>query len=266
MRNQLVLNGSERSNTTAWDVSGNPTEPAELNDEFGTQEEQTREQMIRNALDLRATTIIESALPDHMIHGTYNNAHDLWDTLRTTYSTWGPTFVFAKLNEVMNYKIPDSPDPSGHIAHLFDLFSQIVDVGATLHKSLRVMMLLNALPQRLEYISSHILATKTEIFDLRLEDTWARIVAAWKNPHAVANAAKYRQQNQQKPQWNQQCGSQLSGSGLKPQGQGQQQQQQQPRQNPQSGSGTSSGSGDDKKKHKRSRGKGKQKANAASVE
>jgi hypothetical protein len=39
MRNQLILNGSEHSNTMAWDVSGNPTEPVELNDEFGTQEE-----------------------------------------------------------------------------------------------------------------------------------------------------------------------------------------------------------------------------------
>jgi hypothetical protein len=112
----------------------------------------------------------------------------------------------------------------------------------------------------------HILATKTEIFNLRLEDTWARIVAAWKNPHVVANAARYKQQGQQKLQWNQQCGSQPSGSGPKPQGQGQQQQQQQPRQNPQSGSGTSSGSGDEKKKCKRSQGKGKQKANAASAE
>jgi hypothetical protein len=55
VRNQLILNGSERSHTMAWDVSGNLTEPAELNNEFGTQEEQTREQMIRNALDLIAT-------------------------------------------------------------------------------------------------------------------------------------------------------------------------------------------------------------------
>jgi hypothetical protein len=150
----------------------------------------------------------------------------------------------------MNYKIPDLPDPSGHIAYLFDLFLQIVDVGATLHKFLHVMMLLNALPQRLEYILSHILATKTEIFDLRLEDARACIVAAWKNPHAVANTAKYRQQGQQKPQWNQQCSSQPSGSG--PKLQGQQQQQQQPCQNPQQGSGMSSGSGEEKKKRKQS--------------
>jgi hypothetical protein len=74
MRNQLVLNGSERSNTAVWDISGNPTEPAELNNEFSMQEEQTREQMIWNALDLRATAIIESALLDHMIHGTYTNS------------------------------------------------------------------------------------------------------------------------------------------------------------------------------------------------
>jgi hypothetical protein len=131
----------------AWDVSGNPTEPVELNDEFSTQEEQTREQMIQYALDLRATAIIKSALLDHMIRGTYINSQALWDFLRTTYGTRGPTFIFAKLNEAMNYKIPDLPDPSGHITHLFDLFSQIVDIGMTLHESLHVMMLLNALLQ-----------------------------------------------------------------------------------------------------------------------
>jgi hypothetical protein len=101
--------------------------------------------MIWNALDFRATAIIESALPDHMICSTYINACALWDSLRTTYGTQGPTFVFAKLNKAMNFKIPDLPDPSGHIAHLFNLFSQIIDVGVTLHESLHVMMLLNAL-------------------------------------------------------------------------------------------------------------------------
>jgi hypothetical protein len=65
MRNQLVLNGSEHSNTMAWDISGNPIEFAGLNNEFGTQEEQTQEQMIWNALEMRAMAIIESALPNH---------------------------------------------------------------------------------------------------------------------------------------------------------------------------------------------------------
>jgi hypothetical protein len=172
--------------------------------------------------------------------------------------------------EAMSYKISDSADPSEAISQLEMIFSQISDEGATLHESIQVMLLLNSLPSRLDYVTSHILATQQTVANLTIEDARKRIVAAWRNPHAVANAAKYRQQNQPRPQWKQNApGGQSSGSGPKPQGQGQ---QQQPRQNQNNGSGTSSGSqtqsGDEKKKRKRSRGKGKGKAqaNEASVE
>jgi hypothetical protein len=109
------------------------------------------------------------------------------------------------------------------------------------------------------------------VANLTIEDVHKCIVAAWRNPHAVANAAKYRQQNQPQPQWKQPApGGQLFGSGPKLQGQGQQQQN--PCQNQNSSSGMSSGSqtqnNGEKKKRKRTHGKGKDKgqANEASVE
>src|SRR5262249_10156347 len=194
-----------------------------------------REERVRSALDLRATAMIESALPDHMIRQTFNDSHDLWRHLKDTYGTRGPTFVYTKLIEALNFKIPDTADPSGQIAHLQALFSQIVDAGATLHESIQVMMFLNALPSRLEYVSSHILATKTKVADLKFEDARLRVVAAWRNPHAVANAAKFRQQGQGKPQWSQNKAPAGPSSGPKPQGQQQQGSNQ-------SGSGTTSGS------------------------
>jgi hypothetical protein len=171
----------------------------------------------------------------------------------------------------MSYKISDSADPSEAISQLKMIFSQISDEGATLHESIQVMLLLNSLPSRLDYVTSHILATQQTVANLMIEDACKRIVAAWRNPHAVANAAKYRQQNQPCPQWKQSApGGQLSGSGPKPQGQGQQQQA--PRQNQNSSSGTSSGlqtqNDGEKKKRKRTRGKSKSKgqANEASME
>jgi hypothetical protein len=48
--------------------------------------------------------------------------------------------------EAMFYKISDSADPSKAISQLEMIFSQISDEGATLHKSIQVMLLLNSLP------------------------------------------------------------------------------------------------------------------------
>jgi hypothetical protein len=172
--------------------------------------------------------------------------------------------------EAMSYKISDSTDPSEAISQLEMIFSQISDEGATLHKSIQVTLLLNSLPSRLDYVTLHILATQQMVANLTIEDAHKCIVATWRNPHAIANAAKYRQQNQPRPQWKQSApGGRSSGSGPKLQGQGQQQQN--PCQNQNSSSGTSSGSmtqnnGEKKKKRSRGKGKRKQQANEASVE
>jgi hypothetical protein len=204
-----------------------------------------------------------------MIRRTFASARAFWDHLKNTYGVRSPTFVYERLMEAMSYKISDSADLSEAISQLEMIFSQISDEGATLHESIQVMLLLNSLPSRLDYVTSHILATQQMVANLTIEDARKHIVAAWCNPHAVANAAKYRQQNQPQPQWKQSApGGQSSGSSPKPQGQGQ---QQQPHQNQNSGSGTSSGSttqndGQKKKKRSRGKGKGKAQANEASVE
>jgi hypothetical protein len=127
----------------------------------------------------------------------------LWDKLETTYGVRGPSFIYSKLMESMNFKVPDTQDPSSDIAHLFALFAQITSTKATLHESLQVMMFLNALPARLEFVSTHVLATKTTVDDLKLEATRAAVMAAWNTPGSTANAAHFKQQNQNKPAWQQ---------------------------------------------------------------
>jgi hypothetical protein len=147
-----------------------------------------------------ATAMIESTLPDHMIRRTFANARALWTHLKNTYGVRGPTFMYEHLMEAMSYKISDSTDPSEAISQLKMIFSQISDEGATLHELIQVMLLLNSLPLRLDYVTSHILATQQTVANLTIEDARKHIVAAWRNPHAVTNAAKYRQQNQPYPQ------------------------------------------------------------------
>jgi hypothetical protein len=265
MKNNLIMCSVDSSTTTVWTMSGG-TAPAAV---AGTPEQITWENLVRNALEMRATAMIESTLPDHMIQRTFANTRALWNHLKNTYGVRGPMFVYERLMEAMSYKISDTADPSKVISQLEMIFSQISDEGAALHKSIQVMLLLNSLPSRLDYITSHILATQQTVANLTIEDVRKHIVAIWHNPHAVTNAAKYRQQNQPWPQWKQSApGSQLSGSGPKLQGQGQQQQN--PRQNQSSGSGMSSGSmtqnnGEKKKKRSRSKGKSKGQANKASI-
>jgi hypothetical protein len=217
MKNNLIMCSVDGSTTTAWSMSGGtaPAAPA------GAPADIAREHLIRNALEMRATAMIESTLLDHMIRRTFASARALWDHLKNTYGVRGPTFVYERLMEAMSYKISNSADLSEAISQLEIIFSQISDEGATLHESIQVMLLLNSLPSRLDYVTLHILATQQTVANLTIEDARKRIVAAWRNPHAVANAAKYRQQNQPRPQWKQSApGGQSSGSGPRPQGQG----------------------------------------------
>jgi hypothetical protein len=246
----------------AWHVSGYPrTLPALPTDAA----EHAREIAARETLSLQATAVIESALPDHMIRETFANAKDLWTKLKESYGVQGPTFVYTKMMEAINYKIPDVADPSGHIAQLAAIFSQLNSAGATMHESIQAMMLLNAMPHRLETVTSMILAAAKRVADLKFEDAQDAIVAAWRNPHTVANAARFRQQGQQKPQWNKNIPNQASG--LKPQGNPQQKQgqwQQQKLANP--GPSGQNQNDSEKKKRKCTRGKGKGKAGIAQIE
>jgi hypothetical protein len=192
MKNNLIMCSVDGSTTTAWTMSGGTTPTAPR----GTPAEVARELLVQNALEMRATAMIESTLLDHMIHRTFANARALWNHLKDTYGVCGPTFVYERLMEAMSYKISNSAGLSEAISQLEMIFSQISDEGATLHELIQVMLLLNSLPSQLDYVMSHILATQQMVANLTIEDARKRIVAAWRNPHAVANAAKYRQQNQ----------------------------------------------------------------------
>jgi hypothetical protein len=245
----------------AWHVSGYPrTLPALPTDAA----EHTREIAARETLSLQATAVIESALPDHMIRETFANAKDLWTKLKESYGVQGPTFVYTKMMEVINYKIPDVADPSGHIAQLAAIFSQLNSAGATMHESIQAMMLLNAMPHCLETVTSMILAAAKRVANLKFEDARDAIVAAWRNPHTVANAACFRQQGQQKPQWNKNVPNQASGS--KPQGNPQQKQGQWQQQKPANPGPSGQNQNDgEKKKRKHTHGKGKGKAGIAQI-
>ncbi|KAF7760434.1 hypothetical protein Agabi119p4_11110 [Agaricus bisporus var. burnettii] len=162
------------------------------------------------------------------------DARALWSWLEGQYSQKGPTFAYERFVTAQNFKINDSADPSSAIADLYALFATVESTGALIHESIRTMMLLNALPNRFKHVASNILAEKRLVADLKWEETRARIIAAWRNPHTVANAARFRQQNQPKPKWDNkkpdqgQGKSQGSGSGS---GSGQNQnKQQQPQQ------------------------------------
>jgi hypothetical protein len=63
MKNNLIMCSVDGSTTTAWSMSGG-TAPGPA---VGTPAEQAREALVRNALEMRATAMIESTLPDHMI-------------------------------------------------------------------------------------------------------------------------------------------------------------------------------------------------------
>jgi hypothetical protein len=161
------------------------------------------ERAVRRYLNLQAIAWIESTFPDYMISETFATATTLWDNLETTYGVHGLSFVYSKLMESMNFKIPGTQDPSSDIAHLFALFTQIPSMKVTLHESLQVMMFLNVLPLHLEFISMHVLATKTKVDDLKLEATHAAIMVAWNTPVSTATAARFKQQSQNKPTWQQ---------------------------------------------------------------
>jgi hypothetical protein len=218
-------------------------------------DDRATEQAACDALSLQATAIIGSALPDWMIKEEYADACTLWVKLGGSYSVCGPTFVYAKLMEALNFKVPDSADPSGHIMQLAAIFSQITGAGAILHKSIQAMMLLNLLSSHLESVSSIILAATKNLSDMKFDDCHGAIMAAWCNSHSVANAARFNQPGQQKPQW--QCNATAGPSGPFPQ---KLPQKQQPQGN-QLKLTTQKAPGDgEKKKHKRTCGKGKGKA------
>jgi hypothetical protein len=142
MKNNLIMCSINGSTTTVWTMSGGTALAAP----GGTPAEIARENLVCNALEMRATAMIKSTLPDHMIRRTFANARALWNHFKDTYGVRGPTFVYERLMEAMSYKISDSADLSEAITQLEMIFSQISDEGATLHESIQVMLLLNSLP------------------------------------------------------------------------------------------------------------------------
>ncbi|KAF7760447.1 hypothetical protein Agabi119p4_11123 [Agaricus bisporus var. burnettii] len=220
-----MVNGSDNS---AWEMSGSSAPPLPTTDPV--------EIRARSLLSARASAIIESHLPNSMLSqaAAQTDARALWSWLEGQYGQKGPTFAYERFVTAQNFKINDSTDPSSAIADLYALFAAVESTGALIHELIRTMMLLNALPNRFEHVASNILAEKRSVADLKWEETRARIIAAWCNPHTVANAACFRQQNQPKPKWDKQKPdqgqgkSQGSGSGS---GSGQNQnKQQQPQQ------------------------------------
>ncbi|KAF7761760.1 hypothetical protein Agabi119p4_9752 [Agaricus bisporus var. burnettii] len=164
------------SSLTAWDVSGSdqplptlPTVPTEL----------TKENAIRMTLSLQATALIESTLLDYMIREDFNGPGDLWGKMKLNYG--------------------DIQDPSGQIAEFVVICSQITATGATLHDSLQTMMLLSALPARMESMIGIILASAAKVVDLTIEKVRAIITAAWRNPQNLA-AARFKPSGQA-PRW-----------------------------------------------------------------
>lgn len=69
----------------------------------------------------------------------------------------------------MNVKVQDSNDPSGQIAEFFAIASQINAAGATLHKLLQAMILLSALPARMESTVGMVLSQAKTVADLKIE-------------------------------------------------------------------------------------------------
>jgi hypothetical protein len=142
MKNNLIMCSVDGSTTTVWTMSGGTAPPAAISNT----EAIAHKTAIRNALEMRATAMIESTLLDHMICQTFANARALWTHLKNTYGVYSPTFIYECLMEAMSYKISDSTDPSEVISQLKMIFSQISDEGVTLHESIQVMLLLNSLP------------------------------------------------------------------------------------------------------------------------
>ncbi|EKM75136.1 hypothetical protein AGABI1DRAFT_95090 [Agaricus bisporus var. burnettii JB137-S8] len=196
VKNALILIQHKDSTLTAWDVSGSshplptlPTDPTEL----------AKENAIRMTLKLQATVLIESTLPDHMIQEEFNSPRDLWGKMKLNYGVRGPTFVYERLQSLLNFKVQDTQDPSGQIAEFVATCSQITATGATLHDSLQTMMLLSALLARMESTIGIILASAAKVSDLTIEKARATITAAWRNPQNLA-AARFKPSGQA-PRW-----------------------------------------------------------------
>ncbi|KAF7773627.1 hypothetical protein Agabi119p4_5794 [Agaricus bisporus var. burnettii] len=250
------------STLTAWDVSGSsqplptlPTNPDEL----------AKENAIRMTLSLQATALIESTLPDYMIREEFNSPRDLWDKMKLNYGVRGPTFVYERLQALINFKVQDTQDPSGQIAEFVAICSQITATGATLHDSLQTMMLLSALPARMESTIGIILASAANVADLTIEKARAIITAAWRNPQNLA-AARFKPSGQA-PRW-QNATPGTSGQNQQQQQRPHGQQQQKPQGQQQRQQAPQGAKPDDDKKRKRTRGKGKGKGKgkAAAVE
>ncbi|EKM74286.1 hypothetical protein AGABI1DRAFT_95742 [Agaricus bisporus var. burnettii JB137-S8] len=257
VRNFLMLAMVNGSDNSAWEMSGSPAPPLPSTDPV--------ELRARALLSARASAIIESHLPNSMLSqaAAQTDARALWSWLEGQYGQKGPTFAYERFVTAQNFKINDSADPSSAIADLYALFAAVESTGALIHESIRTMMLLNALPNRFEHVAANILAEKRSVADLKWEETRARIIAAWRNPHTVANAARFRQQNQPKPKWDNkkpdqgQGKSQGSGSGS---GSGQNQNKQQQPQQKKEGEQQSEGN-----KKKRTRSRKKKQGNEAST-
>ncbi|EKM73609.1 hypothetical protein AGABI1DRAFT_134408 [Agaricus bisporus var. burnettii JB137-S8] len=257
VKNALILIQHKDSTLTAWDVSGSshplptlPTDPTEL----------AKENAIRMTLKLQATALIESTLPDHMIQEEFNSPRDLWGKMKLNYGVRGPTFVYERLQSLLNFKVQDTQDPSGQIAEFVATCSQITATGATLHDSLQTMMLLSALPARMESTIGIILASAAKVSDLTIEKARATIAAAWRNPQNLA-AARFKPSGQA-PRW-QNATPGTSGQNQQQQQRPHGQQQQRPQGQQQRQQAPQGAKPDDDKKRKRTRGKGKGKGLAS---
>ncbi|EKM73912.1 hypothetical protein AGABI1DRAFT_95996, partial [Agaricus bisporus var. burnettii JB137-S8] len=127
------------------------------------------------------------------------------------------------------------------------------------------MMLLSALPARMESTIGIILASAAKVSDLTIEKARATIAAAWRNPQNLA-AARFKPSGQA-PRW-QNATPGTSGQNQQQQQRPHGQQQQRPQGQQQRQQAPQGAKPDDDKKRKRTRGKGKGKGKgkAAAVE